>query len=408
MKNTKTNKTTKTHMRILFFLKCKLAGFFTIVIYNVFRLLPLKKQVVSSSFYGKTFGNNTKYVVEKIHDLDPNVPIYWIATRTDNYFLPGYIKRATSKYKIAALYARSKVVLNTHFVPLFFKRRKKQLYVMMYHGGIGIKKNSNSVVGRKRSLLPHKNAINASYIISNSLFMNGVIRECLEYHGPIWMVGYPKNDILHIDSKAISSKVRSFFGLKETVKIVLYAPTYRLDIFDFSAFDIDFNVLLKSLEERFGGEWVALLHLHPHQKEFAELLQKKYDGSVINANRYEDIQELILSCDCMISDYSSCIFEAAERDIPCFTYASDYDKYKEIQGFFFEIDALPFPYCANNKELEEKIKTFDTIEYLERWHSFKKEQGLIETSNSSSIIARKLIDYLDNRNSFNNEKMIYE
>lgn len=84
-----------------------------------------------------------------------------------------------------------------------------------------------------------------------------------------------------------------------------------------------------------------------------------YDDCIIDATNYPDMQELILAADAFISDYSSCIFDAALRNIPCFTFATDFEKYKGDRGVYYEMDELPFSYAKNNDELISNIKNFN-------------------------------------------------
>lgn len=361
---------------------------------HINKKLPLKNQIVASSFYGKIYGNNTKYVIEKLHEINPKIKIYWICEKNYSYSLPTYVTPIKSKLRSSIIYARSKVVLDTHFIPRDFYRRDNQIYIMMYHGGLGMKKIANSVPGREKGTWPIHNGNNASLFVSNSFFINSVIRECLYFNGPIWMVGYPKNDLFHSNKMPIKEKVFNFFHLNNDDKMILYAPTYRLDKNDVSVFDIDFEMVIQTFQKKFNGNWLVVLHLHPHQQQLSQYLCNKFKNNVIDGNNYEDIQELMLSCDSLISDYSSCIFEAAEASVPCFIYASDWKTYKEKQGFFFDLCDLPFPYAENNDDFKQMVLNYDYNDYFKKWKLFSKQQGLIETDKSSITIAKKINEYL--------------
>lgn len=95
-----------------------------------------------------------------------------------------------------------------------------------------------------------------------------------------------------------------------------------------------------------------------------------------------------------MSDYSSIIFDAALLDIPCFTFATDFDEYKADRGVYYEMDELPFPYARNNEELMQNIENYDHAAYLERWQAFKERMGLYEPGNASEVIANKIIEFV--------------
>ncbi len=102
-----------------------------------------------------------------------------------------------------------------------------------------------------------------------------------------------------------------------------------------------------------------------------------------------------MATDVMISDYSSVIFDAAMRRIPCFTYATDFEQYKkEERGVYYEMEELPFPYATNNDELEQNILSFDEKEYLRRWDAFCVRMGLNETGHAAADIAGKIMEFI--------------
>ena len=101
-----------------------------------------------------------------------------------------------------------------------------------------------------------------------------------------------------------------------------------------------------------------------------------------------------MATDVMMSDYSSCIFDAAMRRIPCFIYASDYNEYKKYRGVYYEMEELPFPYAKDNDEMEQNVKAFDMDDYLKKWDAFTIRMGLNETGHSAKDIAQKMADFL--------------
>ena len=112
---------------------------------------------------------------------------------------------------------------------------------------------------------------------------------------------------------------------------------------------------------------------------------------------YNNMQELLCAADIVISYYSSCIFDAALREIPCFTYAKDFEKYKGTQGTYFEMENLPFPYARSNEELISNIQHYNHEDYLKRWYEFKIKTGLVETGHAAKVIAAKIKDIFDGK-----------
>src|SRR5699024_10923852 len=99
----------------------------------------------------------------------------------------------------------------------------------------------------------------------------------------------------------------------------------------------------------FGGKWLILVKLHPHLLSVSnELTENDY---VVNVTTYDDIQELLLIADMLISDYSSLIFDYALTKRPCFLYVPDLEDYiKKERELYFNITELPFAYAKNNQD----------------------------------------------------------
>ena len=144
-------------------------------------------------------------------------------------------------------------------------------------------------------------------MLSNSDHFTKICRKAFRYTGEVMEVGSPRNDILLNKPKDVISRVRSYFSIKENENILLYAPTFRED-YKYNPYDIDFDKLKNKLLQVTRKEWRILIKLHPKIKDPRRLIKKNKD--TIDANGYVDIQELIISCDLLITDYSSVMFDA--------------------------------------------------------------------------------------------------
>ena len=123
----------------------------------------------------------------------------------------------------------------------------------------------------------------------------------------------------------------------------------------------------------------------------------RLDPDVVDATQFPDMQALLLSVNVVVSDYSSCLFDAALREIPCFTFATDFDAFKAERGVYYEMEELPFPYARNNDELMHNIESFDQEDYKSKWETFKVRTGLHETGHAAKDIAEKIVDFVDGK-----------
>ena len=375
-------------------------GAFFIALFYLLRIFPIKKnKVIATAFGGIRYGDNQKPMLEALHEMCPETDIVWVKKHGYEYELPEWI-RCVHHFTLRWLYeyATAKIWINNCINPDFFRKRKGQLYIETWHGGLGIKK----VFGDDQSIkFRYDRMANvADVFISNSDHLSAIYRHTLCYDGPIWKCGYPMNDILFTENPQITEKVKNALNIPATNKILLYAPTHR-DKFemegrvDDSVFFSNFTDLRQCLSQKFGGEWTILLRWHHGQMKM--LSGTKIPSNVVNATSYPDMQELLMATDVMMSDYSSSIFDAAMRRIPCFIYASDFDEYKKYRGVYYEMEELPFPYAKNNDEMERNVKAFDMDDYLKKWDAFTVRMGLNETGHSAKDIAEKMADFMNGR-----------
>lgn len=387
-----------------------LAAAIIVALFYLLRIFPIQKnKVVVSIYTGKRYDDNQKFMMEELHKLCPETDIVWVKDPQYEYELPEWIRPVRWRsWRWLYEYATAKIWTNNCTERDYFVKRKGQLYVQTWHGGLGIKKVASDITGERAKRLKQttffKNASDmADVYISNSDHLSVIYRRAFKYHGPIWKCGYPKNDMLVNGNQEFGRKARKELNIPEGNKVLLYAPTWRLRFaekhyVDMNVYNIDMQRLKQALTEKFGGEWTMLIRFHP---TLLRLYVKGYQEAhpdVLDVTDYPDMQSLLMATNVTISDYSSCIFDAALRRIPCFTYATDFDQYKNEEcGVYYEMEELPFPYATNNDELVQNVKAFDMEDYLKKWDAFTVRMGLNETGHAAKDIAEKMADFINGK-----------
>ena len=108
--------------------------------------------------------------------------------------------------------------------------------------------------------------------------------------------------------------------------------------------------------------------------------------NVIDCSSYPDIQELLVSAECAITDYSSCIFDYLLTYNPAFIYARDLDEFDEERGFYYPFSTTPLSVARNNDELVANIFAFDVDSYRQKVKNFIESKGCIDDGNSSKRV----------------------
>ena len=78
--------------------------------------------------------------------------------------------------------------------------------------------------------------------------------------------------------------------------------------------------------------------------------------NIIDLSDYEDINDLLMVSDMLITDYSSVIFEFSLMEKPIIMYAPDMEEYIAERDFYYEYsDFVPGPITKTTEEVVEKI-----------------------------------------------------
>jgi CDP-glycerol glycerophosphotransferase len=362
--------------------------------YYIFRIFPVKSnKIVFNNFNGNDYGDSPKYIAEELISQNVNCKMIWLLKKEhlhSNHLPEKVIPVRIGSFRAAFELASSKIWISNVRLPLSVKKRDKQYYIQTWHGAPALKRVEKDVEFNldKRYIQSAKaDSQKINLFLSNCRSFSKLIRSSFWYEGEILECGLPRNDILFDKNEKVQEKVRSFFGIPNDVKIILYAPTFRVNQ-DKDIFQINVDNTLSAIESRFQEEWIFMARLHPNidKKTYSFMDHRK----VVNATYYSDLQELLRVVDIVITDYSSIMFDFAIRKLPVFLFTPDLKDYKKERNFYFSFDELPFLIAENNEELAENIKRFDLIDYHRRVSDFFSIIESYEQGQASKIVVNKI------------------
>lgn len=156
-------------------------------------------------------------------------------------------------------------------------------------------------------------------------------------------------------------------------------------------FKLDYEQILRTLNEQSNHEFVCLLRLHPNDSKRCNFM--KYTESVKNASSYPDMQELLSAAHILITDYSGCMFDFAISKKPVFLYVADLEKYLlEERDLYFSFSELPFSYAKTVEELLNNIFVFDNKNYIRKCDEFFSKIGMNEDGLGAETIGNIIIE----------------
>ncbi|MFI3131105.1 CDP-glycerol glycerophosphotransferase family protein, partial [Mammaliicoccus sciuri] len=123
----------------------------------------------------------------------------------------------------------------------------------------------------------------------------------------------------------------------------------------------ELKINLQNLYESIGEEYVILLRMHYLISNAIDL--SGYENFAIDVSDYDDISELYLITDALITDYSSVMFDYGVLKRPQFFFAYDIEKYdKDLRGFYLDyVNDLPGPIFEDPFDLANNLKDIDLI-----------------------------------------------
>lgn len=379
----------------------KIRAFLTYLFYCVLRIFPVKKnKVVFTAFEGDGgYCCNPRYIAEELLKHERNLKIIWLVNNTKKSF-PNGIRKVKNTFLIRAYHlATARVWVDNSRKAFGTGKRKNQVYIQTWHAALEFKpvgKFRGKLFPKIAHIVSAYDSKLADYVLSNSEWCTRLYPKMLLYHGKIVKTGSPRCDIFINNRYGVYKNVRHRYGIPENAKIVMFAPTFRggsqkrsRQIFVEEP-SLDFVLLTKTLNEKFGGLWFVFLRLHPQlSAQLEKVPLKNKIENMIDVSQADDMNECLCASDVLITDYSSSAFDALCGYIPVFLYADDLSEYVKERGkMMWDMRSLPFPLAESNEELSENITRFDEAEYKKEIDKFQTKYGVVEDGRASERVAK--------------------
>lgn len=372
----------------------KVKDIITSIIIRIFNCFPIKNnKIFLYSYYGSQYGCSPKYISEYLVKNYPDkYDVVWAFNDVDSKKdIKGIRMVRIMSLKYFYELCTSKVIITNFRTTEMFKKRKNQYYIQTWHSSLRLKqieKDAEELLPKNYLKMAKIDSKKIDLLLSGCKYSTEIFKRAFWYDGEIFEHGTPANDILFENNISKKNIILKKLNVSNEYKFILYAPTFResksLDIYD-----MNYERIITTFEKRFGGKWMLLLKLHPHMIQVAKDMKKT--KGVINVTSYDDIQELLLVADALISDYSAVMFSFLLTRKPCFLYVPDLEEYiNKDRKLYFSINELPFDTGKNNDELEGSILNFNSNEYKDKVESMIQKIGSYEDGNASKNLVEKI------------------
>lgn len=368
-----------------------------------------EKTILFEAFGGRNYTCSPKAIYEKMTTMDEfkNYKFIWafINPNEHNVLSDKRLKIIKSKSKEYYKYCSiAKYWIVNSIMDEAIIKKKNQVYVQCWHG-TPLKKlrydiEVNGAVLNTINEIRKRNDIDAKrfdYFISPSKyctekFTSAFNLKKLGKENIIIEEGYPRNDFLFNKSDKDINGIKKKLGIPKNKKVIFYLPTFR-DNQHKSGLGYTYKTELDfdELKNKLGKDYVILFS--PHYFVANKFDFSKYKGFIINVQGYDEINELYLVSDIIMTDYSSVFFDFANLKKPIIYYMYDIDDYQNnLRDFYISLDELPGPIAKTQEELEDNILNIDKIfeKYKNKYEKFNKKYNYLDDGNASYRVIKKI------------------
>lgn len=302
--------------------------------------------------------------------------------------------------------AKAKYWIFNYKIPDYIYPKKNQVFVQCWHGtplkrlGCDLEHFDNILNTMKGIKKRYKiEASKFSYFISPSKFASEKFISAwnlkeIGKENIIIEEGYPRNDFLFNYTKQDEENIKKRLGIEnDKRKIILYAPTYRSDQHQTGVGytykeELDFT----ELQNKMGDKYIILFR--PHYFIANSFDFDKYKGFVYNVSGIDDINELYIISDILITDYSSVFFDFANLKRPIIFYMYDLEHYRDkSNGFYIDLNELPGKIVKTQQEVENEILSINKeFKYDNKYKKFNDKYNYLDDGNASKRVIAKIID----------------
>lgn len=360
---------------------------------------PIKEnRIVFDNFGGKGYGDNPKYIADELIRSEKGYEMIWLVDNLSSYEFPIEI-RAVKIDSFLGLYMRAtaKVWIDNvrHLHPV--KKKENQIYLQTWHAPFGPKRaeaDAENELGEEYVREAKYDGQIADGIISNSKLLDNQFKRAfwLSDHVEILSYGLPRNDFLarQIGNSSKCDYLRKKFGFEKDGFYILYGPTFR-DNYSLEGYKLEYEKIAKEFSAKVNKKVRIVVRLHPNVCNQSNFIN--YGDDILNGTLYPDMQELLLACDALISDYSSCVFDFAILKKPVFICALDIKEYEKTRGLLPEFYNFPFPMATSNEEMIKNIKNYDQDIYFADVNRYFEKYPLYDDGNAS----RRVVGWLEEK-----------
>lgn len=328
--------------------------------------LPAAERVAEGVFFesyeGRQVSCNPLAIDREIAVRFPEVQRYWSVTSERTEVPEGAVPLLVGGADWLAARRRARLIVVNDWLRFGFKRAAGQTVLQTWHGTmlkhLALTRPGS---GLQTQIAVRRESRRWSLMLSQNPHSTEQFRRSYDFRGEIIEQGYPRDDRLAralVDSADGPERIgfvvqaaRRALGVPEGPRVLAYVPTWRESSRGQASGRVDL-LDVRELAAGLGDEWVVVVRGHTRTHAFGGYLGGG-EGTVIDASRHPDVNNVILAADLIVTDYSSVMFDAAVARVPMLFFVPDLALYRDRErGFTFDFEReAPGPLLATRDEV---------------------------------------------------------
>ncbi|MFJ2030317.1 CDP-glycerol glycerophosphotransferase family protein [Streptosporangium sp. NPDC087985] len=356
---------------------------------GLLRIVPPREDLaLFESDVGAGYTGSPRYVYEELRRRRAPLDMVWsVARNRRNFPSDARLVRRMSWRHLWTM-ARAGYWVDSHGMPLAYPKPARTRYLQTWHGQ-GIKSVGFNAPDLRADFPGPRAQWRAAVarwdaLVAPSAEFERFFPSSHGYEGPLLRYGSPRCDVLvHGDDEAVR-RAKDRLEISPGRRVLLYAPTYR-DQDRSSGRSIRADLAM--MAEALADEWVVILRPHPVERyEVPEHLRH----FVRPAGSYPEVNDLMLTSDALLTDYSSLMCDYAITGRPMLFLIDDWDEYRGVErGVYHDLPAIaPGPCLTTTEELVEALRGLNEVSasFAARYIEFRRTWCADEKGNASAKV----------------------
>ncbi|WP_423364358.1 CDP-glycerol glycerophosphotransferase family protein [Mycoplasma sp. P36-A1] len=341
-----------------------------------------KKLIAFECFFGRSILDNPKAIYDALDKA--KYQCIFIVNDPKKFLEYQTVKRNSKEHY--TLLRQAKIIVSNQRMPEYWLKQDQQIFIQTWHG-TPLKKLVHDLttyhMPSAGSLDDYvemfdKDVKRWDYLYSSCDYATEKFKSAFNYQQEILQIGYPRNELLYKYNKANIKAIKQKLNIPNDKKVILYAPTYRDNLNEgLGKYSFETTLDFQKIKQAFP-DYIILLRYHyiiTKSKDFK-------NPNIINVTQYNDINELYIVSDILITDYSSVFFDYSILKRPFFFFAQDVNEYKnKLRGFYldYEKDLVTKPTNSTDQiiQLIKEQNKYDFTTFSEKYNP-KTNQDCLE------------------------------